>query len=145
MLKMVDDNNHIMEYYCLLIPNSTGTVISFNKFMHDNREIVKFQQVGTVYGLGHMKFFNSEDQETHTVTMEERNGLWFASNAILMPPTSAGPTKRNIGACSSYRVNKMSTQSDQVNNSDVDAQQFYAINKDETPTSPSAQRESSPT
>ena len=75
MLKMVDDNNHIMEYYCLLIPNSSGTVISLDKFMRDNQEIVKFQQVGTVYGSGHMKFFNSEDQETHTVTMEERNGL----------------------------------------------------------------------
>ena len=36
MLKMVDDNNHIMEYYCLLIPNSTGTVISLDKFMRDN-------------------------------------------------------------------------------------------------------------
>jgi hypothetical protein len=33
ILKMVDDNNHIMDYYCLLIPNSTGTVISLNKFM----------------------------------------------------------------------------------------------------------------
>ena len=51
-----------------------------------------------------------------------------------MPPTSVGPTKRNIGACNSYRVNKMATQNDQVKNSDVDAQQFYAMDKDTTPT-----------
>jgi hypothetical protein len=53
---MVDDNNHIMDYYCPLIPNSTGTVISLDKFMRDNRTITKFHQVGTVYGTGYMKF-----------------------------------------------------------------------------------------
>ena len=132
MLKMVDDENHIMEYYCLLIPNSTGTVISLDKFMRDNREIVKFQQVGTVYGSGHMKFFNSADQETHTVTMEERNGLWYASNSILMPPTSAGPTKRNIGSCQSLRINKMTTSAPTDDN-DVDAKQFYAIDDNASP------------
>ena len=131
---MVDDNNHIMEYYCLLLPNSTGTVISLDKFMRDNRDILKFQQVGTVYGSGHMQFFNSEDQEMHTVTTEERNGLWYASNSILMPPTSAGPTKRNIGACSSFRLKKMATQNDQAKDSDVGAKQFYAMHKNTAPT-----------
>ena len=45
-----DDNNHSMEYYCLLILNSTaGTVISLDKFLQDkNCNIMKFQQVGTV-------------------------------------------------------------------------------------------------
>jgi hypothetical protein len=52
ILKMVDDSNHIMDYYCLLIPNSTGTVILLDKFMRDNRTIVKFQQVGTIHGTG---------------------------------------------------------------------------------------------
>jgi hypothetical protein len=74
MLKMVDDSNHIMDYYCLLIPNSTGTVISLDKFMRDNRTIVKFQQVGTIHGTGHMKFYDKDNRETHAVTMEERNG-----------------------------------------------------------------------
>jgi hypothetical protein len=107
ILKMVDDNNHIMDYYCLLIPNSTGTVISLDKFMRDNRNIVKFHQTGTIYGTGSMKFYDKQDVETHTVTMEERNGLWYASNSILMPPTSEGPTKRSMQIISSPRINKV--------------------------------------
>jgi hypothetical protein len=134
-LKMVDDNNHIMDYYCLLIPRSTGTVISLDKFMRDNRSIVKFHQVGTVYGTGSMKFYDKNDNETHTVTMEERNGLWFASNPILMPPTSKGPTKRYSKDFNSPRINKLDTTSmdshpGNLVDEDIDAQQFYAM----TPT-----------
>ncbi len=58
---MVDNSNHIMDYYCLLLPHSTGTVISLDKFIRDNRDIVKFQQVGTVQGTGHMKFYDKND------------------------------------------------------------------------------------
>jgi hypothetical protein len=39
ILKMVDDHNHVMDFYCLLTPNSTGTVISLDKYMRDNREV----------------------------------------------------------------------------------------------------------
>ena len=45
------------------------------------------------YSLQHRvhEFYNADDQETHTVTMEERNGLfWYASNSTLMPATSGG-------------------------------------------------------
>jgi hypothetical protein len=56
VLKMVDDSNHVMDYHCLLTPNSAGTVISLDKFMHDNRNITKFHQEGTVLGTGYMKF-----------------------------------------------------------------------------------------
>ena len=133
ILKMVDDNNYIMDYYCLLIPNSTGTVISLDKFMRDDRSIVKFQQVGTVYGTGYMKFYDKRDQEVNTVTMEERNGLWYASNPILMPPTSAGPTKRNTSEPSCHRINKMVTHAQESGTStDIDARQFYAV--DDTPS-----------
>jgi hypothetical protein len=130
ILKMVDDSNHIMDYYCLLIPNSTGTVISLDKFMRDNRNITKFHQEGTVLGTGYMKFYDKHNHETHSVTMEERNGLWYASNSILMPPTSEGPTKRKLDS-SSPRINKLATppQSNsetQSNEVDIDAEQFYA-------------------
>jgi hypothetical protein len=135
ILKMVDDNNHIMDLYCLLIPHSTGTVISLDKFMRDNRSITKFHQVGTVYGTGYMKFYDKEEQETHAVTMEERNGLWYAANSILMPPTSAGPTKRNLNEPSIPRINKLALSQDQLTDAetDIDAQQFYA-SEDTTPT-----------
>jgi hypothetical protein len=127
ILKMVDDNNHIMDYYCLLIPNSTGTVISLDKFMQDNRTITKFHQVGTVYGTGYMKFYDKQERETHSVTMEERNGLWFASNSILMPPTSEGPTKRSHEPSCSPRINKVCVPATPDNTSNnVDAQHFYA-------------------
>ena len=141
ILKMVDDSNHIMDYYCLLIPNSTGTVISLDKFMRDNRSITKFHQEGTIYGTGYMKFFDKNDRETHAVTMEERNGLWYASNSILMPPTSEGPTKRNTGPTSAPRIHKINTPAQETTQSDtttppdeppdntvdpnIDAQQFY--------------------
>ena len=62
--------------------------------MRNNRSIVKFQPVGTVYGTWYMEFHNTDDLETHTVAMEEHNGLWYASNSILKPPTSGGPTKK---------------------------------------------------
>jgi hypothetical protein len=133
LLKMVDDNNHIMDYYCLLIPNSTGTVISLDKFMRDNRGIVKFQQVGTIQGTGSMKFYDKNEVETHSVTMEERNGLWYASNSILMPPTSAGPTKRKDLSDSSPRINKLAIQNDTSIDDDIDAQQFYSTDEDTTP------------
>ena len=126
ILKMVDDNNHIvMDYYCLLIPNSTGTVISLDKFMRDDRSIVKFQQVGTVYGAGYMKFYDEKYQEINTVAMEERNGIWYTSNPILMPLASAGPTKRNTEEPNYHRINKMVTN---LNTTDIDARQFYAVN-----------------
>jgi hypothetical protein len=75
-LKIVDDNNHIMDCHCLLTPRSTGTVILLDKFMRNNRNIVKFQEVGTVQGTGCMRFYNEMDKETHSVTMEEHNRLW---------------------------------------------------------------------
>ena len=131
ILKMVDDNNHIMDYYCLLIPGSTGTVISLDKFMRDERSIVKFQQVGTVYGTGYMKFYDDRDQEINSVTMAERNGLWYASNPILMPPTSAGPTKRTTVESNSLRINKTVAPT----STDIDAEQFYAAD-DVPPTAP---------
>ena len=103
--------------------------------MRDNRNIVKFQQVCTAYGTGYMKFYNAEDQEIHTVTMEKRNGLWYTSNSILMPPISAGQTKRNLGASSSLRINKLDTGTDQMIDADVDAQQqFYAMENDTEPS-----------
>ena len=94
ILKVVDGNNHIMEFYCLLTLDSTGMLITLDKFMRNNRSIVKFQPVGTVYGTWYMEFHNADDLETHTVAMEEHNGLWYASNSILKPPTSGGPTKK---------------------------------------------------
>jgi hypothetical protein len=33
LMKMVDNNNHIMNHYSPLMPNSTGAVISLDKFM----------------------------------------------------------------------------------------------------------------
>jgi hypothetical protein len=120
MLKMVDDSNHIMDYHCLLIPNSTGTVISLDKFMRDNRTIVKFQQVGTIHGTGYMKFYDKDNRETHAVTMEERNRLWYASNSILMPPTAEGPMKRTTHASSSPRIHKLATNHDlPINEADI--------------------------
>jgi hypothetical protein len=106
---MVDGNNHIMDFYTLLIPNSTGTVISLDKYMRDHRDIHKFNQVGTIHGTGCMKFYDRDDIEIQMVTMEERNGLWYAANPILMPPTSEGPTKRNANSSNAPWINKMAT------------------------------------
>ena len=121
ILKIVDDKNHIMDHYCLLIPNSTDTVISLDKSMRNDRSIVKFQQVGTVYGTGYIKLYDEKDQEINTVTMEERNDLWYASNPILMPPTSAGPRNRNAEEPSCHRINKTVTQATESNTTDLDA------------------------
>jgi hypothetical protein len=87
-------HDHIMDRWCLLILNSTGAVILLDKSMRKNRSIPAFHQVGTVCGMGHMKFCDKNDQETHALTTEERHGPWHASNLILMPPTSQGPTKQ---------------------------------------------------
>jgi hypothetical protein len=141
-LKMVvDDSNHIMDCYCLLMSNSTGTVILLDKFMRDNRRITKFHQEGMTHDTGHMKFFDKDNQETHAVTMKECNGLWHASNSILMPPTLEGPTKRNVGPSSLPRINKFTAPArttsqpnnaaspnakpDDTANPDIDAGQFY--------------------
>jgi hypothetical protein len=96
--------------------------------MRHNCDVVKHQQVGAVHqeGTGCMRFYNKMDQETHSVTMEERNGLWHASNLILMPPTSAGPTKWNVSTSSLPRINKLAMQHEKSGDTDVDAQQFYA-------------------
>jgi hypothetical protein len=66
-------------------------IISLDKLMPNNGSIVKFQQVGTGHGTGSMKFCDKNEQETHAVTVEERNKIQHASNSILMPPTSVGP------------------------------------------------------
>jgi hypothetical protein len=69
--------------------------------------------------------------------VEERNGLWHASNSVLMPPTLEGPTKHNLGPSSSPRINKFTAPAqttNQPNNTaspdmtpddDVDGEQFY--------------------
>jgi hypothetical protein len=55
------DSNHIM---VILLADTTFhqlSVISLDKFMRDNRNIVKFQQVSTIQGTEHM-IFDADDQ-----------------------------------------------------------------------------------
>ena len=92
--------------------------------MREDRSIVKLQQVGNVYGTGYMKFYDKKDQDINTVTMVERNEIWYASSPILMPPTSAGPTKRNTDGPICPRINKIVTQATESSTTDMDARQF---------------------
>jgi hypothetical protein len=122
---MVNDNNHVMNYHCLLMPHSTGTVISLDRLMRNNRNIVKFQQVGTVQGTGFMKFYDKDDREAHAIMMEERNGLWCTVNSMLVPTTETGPTK-SINTHGPVRINKLAMDHELPTEANVNAMHFCA-------------------
>jgi hypothetical protein len=90
ILKLIGDYGEVIPMRMLYTPNSTGTVISPERTMKDmqrfnkQNRIVSWSQNG-----GRQRSLQWKDKDGRTLSslqMEERNGLYYITNATLLPP-----------------------------------------------------------
>ena len=88
-LRIIADDNTTMEWTTLFVPSATGTVLSPDKYVQDNRHhLFLFNHEGDINGNGAIRFQNHRRQTILQITMKRRrDGLWFTTNQILAPPT----------------------------------------------------------
>jgi hypothetical protein len=86
LIKMVIKDT-TLSWLTLYTPNSTGTIISPDRFMMDNGHVEEFQHIGKRDGQGHIIF---KDKNNHTLAQidmtRSRDGLWFVDHQIYYPP-----------------------------------------------------------
>jgi hypothetical protein len=106
IIKMIIDDT-IMEWLALYTPNSTGTIISPDRYMMDNGQVEEFIQSGKRNGQGYIRFTNKEQKTVAKVKMKRRkDGLWYTDTPVLMPPPT--PTSPDLVHPTSTPLNRIS-------------------------------------
>ena len=78
-----------MYWTMLHTPDSTGTILSPDKYMMDNPEVQTFSHVGNKNGTGSINFENNQGRILASIEMtRHQDGLWYTTNPVLMPPTT---------------------------------------------------------
>jgi hypothetical protein len=91
--KTISNDNTVMYWTMLHTPNSTGTILSPDKYMMDNSRVQTFNHVGNKNGTGSINFKNTEGRIIAAIEMaRHQDGLWYTTNPVLMPPTEDTPT-----------------------------------------------------
>jgi hypothetical protein len=112
IIKMIVDDTTI-NWLTLYTPNSTGTIISPDRYMMVNGHIHEFLQSGPRNGKGHLQFINSDGKAVAKVKMKRQcNGLWYTDSPVLMPPPTLtnklSVTDANLGSTPIvHKVNKL--------------------------------------
>jgi hypothetical protein len=92
IIKMIVDDTTI-DWLTLYTPNSTGTIISPDRFMMDNGHVQEFLQSGMRNGTGYLQFVNSDGKTFAKVNMKrQRDGLWYTDSPVLLPPSDVQPS-----------------------------------------------------
>ena len=93
IIRIIADNDTTMHWTALYIPKSTGTVLSPDKYVSDNKDnIYKFVHEGCTNGHGTIQFHDKQHRDITTIQMNRRkDGLWFTKNPILLPPNHHVP------------------------------------------------------
>jgi hypothetical protein len=85
--KTISTDNTVMYWTMLHTPDSTGTILSPDKYMMDNPEIQIFNHVGNKNGTGSINFENANGRTIAAIDMSRHSdGLWYTTNPVLMPP-----------------------------------------------------------
>ena len=112
-IRMIDDNNNIIEWSTLYIPKSTGTILSPDKYVMDNPNIQAFNHEGNRNGNGKIYFCDRQQIQINTITMKRRHdGLWFSNNHIIMPMEIQRPqtiTEMIHNIPNKYKINRTLT------------------------------------
>jgi hypothetical protein len=91
-IKMIIGNTTI-EWLTLYTPNSTGTIISPDRYMMDNGHIDEFLQSGQLNGHGYIRFTSKENKTIANVKMRrQKDGLWYTDSPVLLPPQCHHPS-----------------------------------------------------
>ena len=92
--KTISNDNTVMYWTMLHTPDSTGTIISPDKYMMDNSEVHTFNHVGNKNGTGSINFKDANGCIIAAIDMARHSdGLWYTTNPILMPPPTNTSTK----------------------------------------------------
>jgi hypothetical protein len=85
--KTISNDNTVMYWTMLHTPESTGTILSPDKYMMDNKDVQKFSHVGNKNGTGSINFENKSGRIIAAIEMaRHHDGLWYTTNPVLMPP-----------------------------------------------------------
>jgi hypothetical protein len=92
IIKMIVDDTTVNSL-TLYTPNSTGTIISSDRYMMDNGHIHEFLLSGSHNGKGHLQFINSGGKTVAKVKMKRQcKGLWYTDIPVLVPPPTLANT-----------------------------------------------------
>jgi hypothetical protein len=91
---MVTNENTTIQWTMMYTPDSGGAVISPQRYLKENMNVSKWNQWGGRKKKGGIDFKDDQDKLISAIDMEEKNGLWYTTNQILVPPTAeqAQPT-----------------------------------------------------
>jgi hypothetical protein len=85
--KTISHDNTVMYWTMLHTPDSTGTILSPDKYMMDNPTIQTFSHVGNKNGTGSINFDNDKGHTIAAIEMtRHQDGPWYTTNPVLMPP-----------------------------------------------------------
>jgi hypothetical protein len=86
-LKTISNDNTVMYWTMLHTPNSTGTILSPDKYMMDNPAVHTFKHQGNKNGTGSINFADQTGKIIAAITMKrQHDGLWYTTNPVLLPP-----------------------------------------------------------
>jgi hypothetical protein len=92
--KTISNDNTVMYWTMLHTPQSTGTILSPDKYMMDNKDVESFNHIGNKNGTGSINFDNHEGTTIAAIDMaRHQDGLWYTTNPVLMPPHDDTPTE----------------------------------------------------
>ena len=86
IIKVIANDNSVMEFRAYYIPNSTGTIISPDHYVRCNARIKSFTHFGHEDNGGYISFGDADGATVVKMDMERRDGLWFTSNKVLINP-----------------------------------------------------------
>jgi hypothetical protein len=91
--KTVSNDNTVMYWTMLHTPHSTGTILSPDKYMMDNKTVDTFKHIGNKNGTGSINFENAKGRIIAAIDMaRHHDGLWYTTNPVLLPPTDESST-----------------------------------------------------
>jgi hypothetical protein len=90
--KTISNDNTVLYWTMLHTPNSTGTILSPDKYMMDNPSVHAFQHEGHKNGTGSINFSDINGNTIAAIDMKrQHDGLWYTTNPVLIPPLDDAP------------------------------------------------------
>jgi hypothetical protein len=109
--KTISNDNSVMYWTMLHTPNSTGTILSPDKYMMDNPAVHTFKHEGHKNGTGSIDFANQHGTIIAAIDMKRNSdGLWYTTNPVLLPPLENAPdtTSDELNPSRNIKINKTS-------------------------------------
>ena len=92
-------------------PNSTGTILSPDKYMMDNSAVHTFKHEGNKNSTDSINFENQHGTTIAAIDMKRNSdGLWYTTNPVLLPPlqTTNNTAPNELNPSQNITINKAS-------------------------------------